>query len=330
MAGVMGWAMISCVRAEQHDELAPPQQSEESHLKTDSSSRTPVLKSTATEAGHSHHSMDSGGPMADNHLGSHGRPAADKQPEAQSTQQETSSEAEHVPPAPPQNPLHNMPYSQMAKMMQMDDRERFGSIMLDQLEYRDTHEGAAGTWEALGWYGSDYNKLFVKTEGERVRRQTEDARVDVLWDRIVSRWWSLQAGARQDFGQGPSRTWVALGVQGLAQYWFDVEATFYVGEEGRTAARVKTEYDLLITQRWILQPEAEANLYGKPDPARGVGSGLSDLDVALRLRYEVRRQLAPYVGVAWTRRFGRSADLARADGGSASDVQFLAGVRIWL
>ena len=248
---------------------------------------------------------------------------------AQQLQDDTSSEAQHVPPDPPQHLPGNMSYRHMADMMQMDDKAHFGQVLLDQLEWRRTDGGDAAVWEGLGWYGSDYNKLFVKTEGERVRGSTEDARVDVLWDHIISRWWSLQAGGRQDFGEGPSRTWAAIGVQGLAPYWFDVEATAYVGEGGRTAARLKAEYDLLITQRLILQPEAEANLYGKSDPERQIGSGLSDLDIGLRMRYEFRRELAPYLGVAWTRRFGPTANLVRAAGGEASDIQFVAGVRLW-
>jgi copper resistance protein B len=214
-------------------------------------------------------------------------------------------------------------------MMQMYDTERVGQVLLDQFEWRNTHEGAAAVWEAQGGYGGDYSKLWVKTEGERVHGSTQDARVELLWDRIVSRWWNLQAGARQDFGAGPGRTWAALGVEGLAPYWFNVEATFYVGEQGRTAARFKTEYDILLTQRLILQPEAEANLYGKSDPARQIGSGLSDLDLGIRLRYEFRREFAPYVGVSWKKFFGATADQVRSAGGSASDVQLLAGVRVW-
>ena len=121
----------------------------------------------------------------------------------------------------------------------------------------------------------------------------------------------------------------ALGVQGLAPYFFEVEATAYFGEGGRTAARFSAEYDLLFTQRLVLQPELEFTLHGKSDPERGTGSGFSDAQLALRLRYEIRRELAPYIGVAWVRHFGNTADLLRASGEDDSDVQFLAGVRFW-
>lgn len=223
-----------------------------------------------------------------------------------------------------------MPYGQMATMMQMNDAARTGMVLVDQLEWRDPAEGSAAVWEGEGWYGGDYDKVWLRTEGERVGGETQNAWVELLWDRVVARWWSLQAGARQDFGQGPARTWAAIGVQGLAPYWFDTEATFYVGDAGRTAFRLKMEYELLLTQRLILQPEGEANVYGKSDPARQLGSGLSDLEIGLRLRYEVRRQFAPYVGVVWSRNFGETADLVRAAGGSASEVQFVAGVRACL
>ncbi len=199
-----------------------------------------------------------------------------------------------------------------SSMMQMDDTHRFGKVMLDQLEWRDAQEGAAAAWDAQAWYGGDYNKLWLKTEGERVEGLTLDASAEMLLDHVVARWWDAQAGLRQDFGKGPARTWLALGLQGLAPYWLDVEAAFYVGDAGRTAARLKADYDLLLTQRLILQPYAEVNLYGKSDPAREIGSGLSDLELTLRLRYEVRRELAPYIGIGWFKRFGRTAELARA------------------
>jgi len=250
-------------------------------------------------------------------------------PAAPMPSNEAASEAAHVPPDPPQHPMGDMAHSEMTGMMQMDDTARTSKLLFDQLEWRNTAEGGAAVWDAEGWYGGDYDKVWLRSEGERVGGTTQNARADLLWDHTFARWWSVQAGGRQDFGRGPSRTWAAVGVQGLAPYWFDTEATFYVGEQGRTAVRLKTEYELLFTQRLILQPEGEANLYGKADPARQLGSGLSDLEIGLRLRYEMRRELAPYVGVVWSRSFGATADRLRESGGDPSDVQFVAGLRAW-
>jgi len=241
----------------------------------------------------------------------------------------TQSELEHVPPEPPATEMAPMPYRVMSKQMAMDDREKIGKVLLDQLDWRLSNGRDALAWDAQAYYGGDYNKLWLKSEGERVGGTTEDARAEVLWDRIFSRWWSTQVGIRHDFGEGPSRDWLAVGVQGLAPYFFEIEATAYVGDAGRTAARFKVEYELLFTQRLILQPEFELNAYGKDDPENRIMSGLTDAQLALRLRYEIRREVAPYVGVAWVRRLGRTADLVRASGEDASDIQAVAGIRFW-
>jgi copper resistance protein B len=242
---------------------------------------------------------------------------------------ETESEAAHVPPDPPQHSMGDMPYPEMAAVMQMDDAARTSKVLFDQLEWRNTAQGNAAVWDAGGWYGGDHDKVWLRSEGEHVGGTTQNARADLLWDHTFARWWSVQAGGRQDFGGSPGRTWAAIGVQGLAPYWFDTEATFYVGEQGRTAVRLKSEYDLLFTQRLILQPEGEVNLYGKADPERRLGSGLSDLEVGLRLRYELRREFAPYIGVVWSRQFGGTADRVRESGGNPSEAQFVAGLRVW-
>ena len=226
-----------------------------------------------------------------------------------------------------------MSYRQMADLMQMDDTSRFAKVMLDQLEWRNggMNEGRA-VWDAQGYYGGDYDKLWIKTEGKYVsqgRTGVHDADVEVLWDRVISTWWNVQAGGRQDFGTGQSRTWAAIGIQGLAPQWFQTEASVYASDGGRTAARLKAQYELLLTQRLVLQPFAEANFYGHSDPAHEIGSGLSDLEISVRLRYEAYRQFAPYVGVVWLRRFGGTADLVRAAGGEDSDLELTAGLRVW-
>lgn len=234
----------------------------------------------------------------------------------------------HTPPDPPQETMGPMSAREMTQMMQMDDTHPFGTVLFDQLEWRDAQQAGAGAWDAQAWYGGDSDKAWVKTEGSRAGGVTS-ASAELLWDRVVSDWWSLQAGVRNDFGTEPSRTWAALGIEGIAPHWLDTEATLYIGGSGRAAARVKMEYDLYLAQRLVLQPKAELNAYGKSDPARGIGSGLSALDLGIRLRYEFRRELAPYVGFNWSRLLGSTSDLARADGRTGDDWQLVLGVRFW-
>ena len=203
-------------------------------------------------------------------------------------------------------------------------------LLLDRLEYFDGRDSHGVSLDAQGWYGGDTNKLWLKVEGEHSDGRIESLRTEALWSHAAATYWDTQLGVRHDAGVGPNRDWVAFGVQGLAPYWFDVQATAYVGPNGRTAARAEVEYEVLFTQRLILTPRIEVNLYGKDDPARGVGKGLSDAGFSLRLRYEIRRRFAPYIGISWSRRFGTTADFARRDGRSASDRQIVAGIRIWL
>lgn len=211
----------------------------------------------------------------------------------------------------------------------MGGDESVGKLLIDQLEAFDGRDGHGQSWELGGWYGTDENKLWIRSEGERSAGKMQEGDAEVFWNHAIATYWGSQLGVRHDFGVGPGRTWVALGVQGLAPYWFELEATAYAGSSGRTAARLRVDYDVLFTQRLILTPELEANLYGKRDPARGIGSGLSDVQFGLRLRYEIRREFAPYVGINWVRRFGNTASPARAAGEHTLDRQIVAGVRIW-
>ncbi len=215
------------------------------------------------------------------------------------------------------------------KGMDMADNAPLGMLLIDRLEAFHGPDANGQSWEAQGWYGNDSNKLWIRTEGERSRGKLQDGDLEAFWNHAVATYWSTQLGARHDFGEGPQRNWAAFGVQGLAPYWFGLEATGYVGASGRTAARLRADYELLFTQRLILQPELEANLYGKDDPERRIGSGLSDVQFGLRLRYEIRRQFAPYIGVNWVRRIGTTADYARQDGQPVLDRQVAVGVRMW-
>lgn len=205
----------------------------------------------------------------------------------------------------------------------------FGMLLINQLEAFHGRDANGQAWEAEGWYGNDSDKLWVRTEGERTRGKLDDGDLGAFWNHNIAAYWSTQLGVRQDLGEGPKRTWAAFGVQGLAPYWFELEATGYAGASGRTAARLRVDYELLFTQRLILQPELEANFYGNDDPQRRIGSGLSDVQFGLRLRYEIRRQFAPYIGVNWIRHIGTTADYARQDNQPVLDRQIIAGVRLW-
>lgn len=213
--------------------------------------------------------------------------------------------------------------------MDMRDSMPLGMLRFDQLEAFHGKDGNGQAWELQGWYGGDSDKLWLRSEGERSRGRIQDGDAELLWSHAVAAFWDTQLGLRQDLGEGPARRWAAFGIQGLAPYWFELAATAYLGPSGRTATRLRADYELLFTQRLILQPEFELNAYGRSDPARRLGSGLSDARLGLRLRYEVRRQFAPYLGVVWTRRFGGTAAFARDHRQAIFDRQWVAGVRIW-
>ena len=213
--------------------------------------------------------------------------------------------------------------------MDMADDRSYGQLLFNQLEATHASSGNGQAWEVQAWYGGDFDRLLLRSEGDRSGGRIQSADAEALWSHPYAAFWNTELGVRRDFGVGPGRSWAAFGVQGIAPYWFNIEATGYVGSGQRTAARLKLEYELLLTQRLILQPEFEANLYGRSDPARRIGSGLSDASLGLRLRYEIRRQFAPYIGVVWVRRLGTTAAYARQDHQPVFEPQLVAGLRLW-
>lgn len=202
-------------------------------------------------------------------------------------------------------------------------------VLFERFEWQDADAGSAFAWENKTWIGGDLDRLWIRSEGERTSGRTHAADIELLYGRSVAPWWDVVGGIRHEFRPGPSRSWAAIGVQGLAPYWFEVGATAYLGESGRTAASLKAEYELLLTNRLILQPLLELELHGKDDPARGIGSGLSKAELGLRLRYEVSRRFAPYVGIVRERAYGRTAELQRQAGGHEGDTRVVAGIRWW-
>ena len=201
--------------------------------------------------------------------------------------------------------------------------------LLDRLEVSEADHGTGLAWEASGWIGGDLQKFWWRSEGHAADSKLERTSVEALYGRGIRAWWDVIAGVRHDFGEGPSRNWLALGVQGFAPYKFEVSATAYLGEQGRTALVAEAEYDTLLSNRLILQWRAEASAHGKDDPALGIGAGLSGMEAGARLRYEITRQFAPYIGIEHERGFGGTARFRRAAGHGASDTRAVAGLRIW-
>jgi len=209
----------------------------------------------------------------------------------------------------------------------MSDMHNFGSVNFDRLEYVRAQGEEWAAYEGEAWYGSTYNRAVIKVEGEVASGKLQESKTQLLWRHAVSTFWDTELGMRFDHDRGaPNREWLAFGFKGLAPYWFEVDATAYVGPSGRTALGLKVEYDILLTQKLYLQPSVEVNFYGKNDERRGLGSGLADGTAGLRLKYEVTRQFVPYVGVEWSSKFGQTADYARAAGDAKQETRFVAGL----
>lgn len=209
------------------------------------------------------------------------------------------------------------------------DNGIYSHVLLDQLEAWDADQGSGLGWAGQAWIGTDLDRVWLRSEGERVNGHTEAASLELLYGRSIARWWDVVAGIRHDFQPGGSQDFAAIGLVGLAPYKFEVGATAYIGQSGRTAATVEVEYETLLTNRLILQSMFEANLHGQDDARRGVGSGLGTVEAGLRLRYEFTRRFAPYIGIIHERAFGRTADFRRDDGESVDDTRVVAGLRIW-
>ena len=287
-----------------------------------------VEQDTASDAGaHAQHQHDGSSPAAtvpppDRHSMDHG----------------SMSMPEETTPANVRDPhaysggytLDSGPYALPGpRQLPMADEHAYGALLMNRLEHVNTRSGNATAYDAQAWFGHNYDRVVVKAEGDIANGKLHEARSELLWSHAAASFWDRQLGLRYDSGVGPNRSWLAFGVQGLAPYWFEVNATAYVGKSGRTALRLGAEYELLLTQRLILQPRIEVNLYGKNDQTRDIGSGLSDGVAGLRFRYEFTRQFAPYAGIEWTGKFGETAELARIAGGNTSETRWVAGVRFW-
>lgn len=212
----------------------------------------------------------------------------------------------------------------------IEDRRVYSQVLVDRLEYRKRAGADGQLWDLQGWVGGDYNRLWLKSEGERtIGGGTERADLQALYARLIKPYWYIQAGVRAETNPRPSRTQGVLALQGIAPYWFNIEASAFVSEKGKLSGRFEAERDFLFSQRLILQPRFEAEFSGSSESERLIGRGVTNLEYGVRLRYEIKREFAPYVGISWSRKPGETGDLMRAAGKDTRETAIVLGLRVW-
>jgi len=209
------------------------------------------------------------------------------------------------------------------------DEHSMGSVQVNRLEAQRGRHDTLTAYDLRGWYGRDYRRLLLKAEGDLNAGRLEEATTSLYWSQAFASFWDAHLGLRHDSGTAPDRDWLSIGVEGLAPYWFDVDASLNVGDKGRALLSVEAEYDLLLTQRLILQPRLAFDLRHKEDVTSELGAGLSQVVAGLRLRYEIQREFAPYLGIEWTGSYGGTADYLRNASEDPLQVRAVAGVRAW-
>lgn len=244
--------------------------------------------------------------------------------------------------SPPAGPPEGEIIQKYARDFGADSRQNFGAYPVhdnqifytfsaDRFEYQAREGDDIVVWDVRAWIGEDYNKLVVESEGEKIadRNDIEESVLEVFYNRNISTFWDLQAGLRHDFQPGPSLSFAALGLEGMAPYWFEVDATAYLSEDGDVSAALEVEYDILLTQRLILQPRLETGLAVQEVEERNIGAGINDVVLGIRLRYEMSRKLAPYIGVSYMRRIGETEKLVKKEGGDVEKTSLVAGFKFW-
>jgi copper resistance protein B len=313
---------------------------------------TPALAQPADP--HAHHHAPAANPArADPHAGHAAPPAAPAAPDPHAGHQmppaaATDPHAGHHMAQPPSGPVGNAPPPPaptdhaadrvyppvvMAAARETLRREhgvmRWTTVMVETAEVRPSGRGTGYGWDVSASYGGDVNRLIVKSEGDGAGGELEHAEVQALYSRAIGPYFNLQAGVRQDIQPRPRRTYATVGVEGLAPYWFEVGAQAFLSDKGALSARLEGSYDLRLTQRLILEPRGKLNLAASDDRAIGIASGLTDVELGLRLRYALAPEFAPYVGVNWERKLGGTADLARDAGEARSDARLAVGLKAW-
>jgi len=212
----------------------------------------------------------------------------------------------------------------------MEDDPLLTKVMIDKLEITDKDDDGNRTtaWEVDAWVGKDLHKLWLKSSGESANGDKETS-TSALYSRAIDPNWDFQVGLLHDTVLDASRNYAEIGLKGVAPYYFETDASIAIGKDGHSKLSVSSEYEIMLTQQLVLSPEIEFTAYGKTDEKMGVGSGLSSGELGLRLRYEIKREFAPYIGINFSKKFGQTADFATAEGESTSDTQFVIGVRAW-
>jgi copper resistance protein B len=270
--------------------------------------------------------------QTDPHAGhhQHQQPQPQPQPRSEADDKKEDQNKAPLPPfIPPVTDADRKVAFQDLAGHAVHDRSINYFVLVDQFEWQSGAGANGPSIDTRGWVGRDRDRLWFRAEGDGADGRVEEAQTHFLYGRQISRWWDVVGGIRQDFRPGPAQTWAAFGVQGLAPYQFDISATAYVGASGRTHVRFEVEYELLLTNRLIAQPLFETEIYGKSDPEHGFGAGLSTTDLGVRLRYEFKREFAPYIGITWKNKWGKTADLARAEGHDTGSARFVTGLRLW-
>ena len=208
------------------------------------------------------------------------------------------------------------------------DDPLLGLFLLDKFETTDADGDSPLNWEIDAWLGKDLNKLWVKSEGEHINSETEQSN-ELLFSRAISPFWNVQVGLRQDRASSVEREFLSAGVQGLAPYLFNSSMSIVAGENEQFGLSAQFEYEAMFTQRLVLSSEIELDFWSENDPEMGVGSGISTAELGFRLRYEIRREFAPYVGISWSKNYGDTADFAAEEGEDFESTLFVAGVRVW-
>ena len=202
-------------------------------------------------------------------------------------------------------------------------------VKIDQLEKRFVDGDDPLVLEGKLWIGKDLNKFVFKAEVEKVKDETHELVLQALYSRAIDPYWDFQIGVRQDQKPEPDKNWLAIGFEGVAPYWFEIDTALFIGEDDQVSLSFAAEYEWMITQRWVLSPELEFNIYSKDEETRGIGKGLANSQLGLRLRYEIKREFAPYIGVNWTNKYGNTRTFAQNEGEETSSTHFVAGIRAW-